>query len=274
MKRLGLIALAAAALLPSAANADPLVVRGDRLFVTAEVNGHQVEALLDSAAELSFADKGAAQQLGLGTGEDVTARGSGGNQRAYVAPAADISAIGIKLKGVPVGVTDLGDISARLIGKRVIFILGHDFFAASRLSIDIEGGTIEQFASGATPVGVELSVTDHDGISSIPVEVGGLKAMADFDLGNGTGVLISKSFAERLRLPVVGLEPAGGIGGSKLRKVVFLPSLTIAGKRFEHVRCRVDPQNNAGDLNIGVGLLRYFLIVTDFGAGKVWLSQH
>ena len=170
-------------------------------------------------------------------------RPRGGNQRAYVAPAADISAIGIKLKGVPVGVTDLGDISARLIGKRVIFILGHDFFAASRLSIDIEGGTIEQFASGTTPVGVELSVADHDGISSIPVEVGRLKAMADFDLGNGTGVLISKSFAERLRLPVVGLEPAGGIGGSKLREVVYLPSLTIAGKRFDHVRCRVDPRD-------------------------------
>lgn len=272
MNRLGLIAVAAAALVSSAADADTLVVRGDRLFVTVEVNGHQVEALLDSAAELSFADKGAAQELGLGPGEDVTARGSGGNQGAYIVPEADISAVGVTLKGVPVGVTDLGDVSARLIGKRVVFILGHDFFAASRLAIDIEGGTIDQIDQGATPVGAEMAVTDHDGISAIPVEVGGLKAMADFDLGNGTGVLISKSFAERLHLPVVGIEPAGGIGGSKQREVVYLPSLTIAGKRFDHVRCRVDPQSNAGDLNIGVGLLRSFLITTDFKAGKVWLS--
>ena len=272
MNRLGLFGLLAAAMLPGTAEADPLEVRGDRLFLQAEVNGHPVEALLDSAAELSFADASAAQELGLGRGEQVTARGSGGTQGAYIVPEANISALGVRLTGVPVGVTDLGDISARLIGRRVQFILGHDFFSASRLAIDIDGGTIDVLARSAAPAGIELPVTDHDGISAIPALASGIRVMADFDLGNGSGVLISKPLAERLRLPVVGIEPSGGIGGSKPREVVYLPSLTIAGKQFLHVRCHVDPQANAGDLNIGVGLLRRFLIVTDLAEGKVWLS--
>lgn len=272
MSRTGLAALLVAAAFASAAQAEPLGVRGDRLFVSASVNGHPVEALLDSAAELSFADAAAAPALGLGSGTQVTARGSGGNQDAYVVPAADIAALGVTMKGVPIGVIDLRDVSARLVGRPVQFILGHDFFTATRLAIDIEGGTIEALPAGSVPAGVELAIRDHHGISAIPVEAAGQQVLADFDLGNGTGVIISKAFAERLHLQVVGIEPAGGIGGSKPREVVYLPVLIIAGRRFEHVRCHIDPQDNAGDLNIGVGILRHFRIVTDFAAGKVWLS--
>jgi len=61
-----------------AANVYPLkLTRGDRLLLAAQVNGHDVEALLDSAAEASFLDRAFAQRIGLAGQESATAKGSG-----------------------------------------------------------------------------------------------------------------------------------------------------------------------------------------------------
>jgi hypothetical protein len=51
--------------------------RGDRLLIAARVNGNDVEALLDSAAEASFLDLAFARRIGLAGTESVTAKGSG-----------------------------------------------------------------------------------------------------------------------------------------------------------------------------------------------------
>jgi predicted aspartyl protease len=261
-----------AALVSVPAQADQLKVVGNRLYLSASVNGHPVEALLDSAAEISISDVAASSRLGLEHGTEVTARGSGGEQQARVVPEADVAALGVTLKGVPLAIIDLSDVGARLLGRRIDFILGRDFFDATRLAIDIAAGSIAVVPGTERPAGAELALTEHDGIVSIPVEFGGKTVQADFDLGNGTGVLISKAQAQLAGLRIVGLEPAGGIGGATARAVVYLPSLIVAGKRFTHVRAHIDPQDNAGDLNIGVPQLRQFHIVTDFAAKKVWLD--
>jgi predicted aspartyl protease len=269
--KLGTAVLIGLAVLAEPAAAEPLVVRGNRLFVAAEVNGHPVEALLDSAAEISVADSGAAPGLGLGSGEAVVARGSGGSQAARIVPSAKIAALGLTIADTPVAVTDLSDISARLVGRPVALILGGEFFAAARFRIDIAGQEIAVLQPPAVPQGVELKLHDHAGIKAIPVSSGAVKLLADFDLGNGSDVLVSTATVRRLGLAAVGYEPAGGIGGANLRAVVFIPELTIAGRRFERVRAHVDPGKNAGEVNVGVKLLREFTIVTDFSGGKVWL---
>lgn len=261
-----------ALLLPASAWADPLVVRGNRLFVTAEVNGRAVEALLDSGAELSVADVGFARALGLQAGDPVTARGTGGEQAASIVTVARLAAAGVRIENAPIAVIDLGDIAARLIGAPLQFIVGHDVFAAGRLAIDIAGGSIATVGRDQTPPGAELSLHSRHGISAIDVQVEGVPAIADFDLGNGSDVLISRDLAARLELRPVGLEPAGGIGGAKLREVVVIPSLTVAGREFRQVRAHVDPQAGAGDLNLGVRILRHFLITADFSQQKVWLA--
>lgn len=252
--------------------ADPLVVRGDRLFVGAEVNGQAVEALLDSGAEISVADAAAAPALGLGAGDAVAVKGSGGSQAARIVPSARIAALGVSITNTPVAVTDLSDISARLVGRRVDFILGGEFFAATRLLIDIDAGQIAIVPPGTTPQGVELPLSDHAGIKAIKVSSGATELPAEFDLGNGSDVLISRAAADKLELVPAGMEPAGGIGGGGQRTVVFIPELTIAGRRFAHVRAHVDPGKDTASLNVGVKLLRAFVIVTDFAGGKVWLQ--
>lgn len=253
--------------------AEPLIVRGDRLFVQAQVNGHPVEALLDSGAEISLADSGAAPALGLGGGEDVSVVGSGGSQSAWIVPSVRIEALGVAIADTPVGVTDLKDVSARLVGRPVDFILGGELFAARRLRIDIEGGDIAVQPPGDTPEGNELALRDHAGIKAFEVQVGNSPLLADFDLGNGSDVLVSAAAAARLGLEPVGMEPAGGLGGGQLRAVVFIPELRIGGVRFEHVRAHIDPEASAGELNIGVRLLRHFVIVSDFANNRLWLQR-
>ncbi|WP_298194942.1 retropepsin-like aspartic protease [Novosphingobium sp.] len=260
------------ALVPVAAFADPLVVRGDRLYVAASIEGHPVEALLDSAAELSFADRARVAEWKLGAADAVTARGSGGEQDAGLIRNVTVSAFGVTLSGTTIGVTDLSEVGARLLGRRLDAIIGHDVFGEARLAIDIEGGTITRQSRSEPVAGAELPVSSHDGIDSIPVQIAGRTVQADFDLGNGSGPLISKALVASLGLHPVGVEPGGGIGGAIAAEVYFLPELEIAGVRFPRLRARLDPHDNAGPLNIGVGVLRRFVIVTDLGERKVWLA--
>lgn len=257
---------------PVAAAADPLIVRGDRLYVAANVDGHPVEALLDSAAELSFIDRARAAEWKLGSAEAVTARGSGGEQDAGLIHNVTITALGVTLSGTTVGVTDLSDVGARLLGRRLDVILGHDLFAEARLAIDIEGGTITRQDRTAAVSGAELPVSGHDGVDSIPVQIAGKTVQADFDLGNGGGPLISRGLVVSLGLKPVGVEPGGGIGGAISAEIYYLPELELGGVHFPRLRARLDPHSNAGALNIGVSVLRRFLITTDLGQRKVWLA--
>ena len=53
------------------------LTRGSRLLVQARVNVHPVEALLASAAQMSFVDPQFARELKLSAGETVSGQGSG-----------------------------------------------------------------------------------------------------------------------------------------------------------------------------------------------------
>ena len=96
---------------------------------------------------------------------------------------------------------------------------------------------------------------------------------ADFDLGNGSDVLISKACAKRLHLFPIGTSAGGGIGGELRRDVVELDRLDVAGKIFRHVRAAIDVQPSANDLNIGTKVLGNFQITTDFAKHRIWLKR-
>jgi len=253
----------------------PLTVRADRLFLPIEVNGQRTEALLDSAAESSLIDPSLVRELKLNVSGQATARGSGGQQEAQYAQVS-VRAASVRMKDLTVAVVDLSDISRRLVGSQVKFILGRELFDAARLRIDIDGASL-QVLTRAEPVnGVALALTDHAGIESIPVRVEGIAAAADVDLGNGSDVLIGKSFAERngLLAPgrVIATRSGGGIGGKRDRDVLRLSTLELAGSTFRDVDAAVDAMDNAGDLNLGVRVLRHFIVVTDFAQHRIWLQ--
>jgi len=270
----GLLGLALAAAAAAEAPA-ALSVRGERLFLAVEVNGKKTDALLDSAAESSLIDPSFASELKLPVSGEATARGSGGQQPARFARVS-VRAASVSMPDLTVAVVDLSDVSRRLVGSPVRFILGRELFDAARLRIDIDGGSIHVLDRRSPVKGMELALTGHAGIESIPVRVEGITAAADIDLGNGGDVLIGKAFAERRGLlspgRIVATQRGGGIGGEIERELIRLATLEIADSTLRDVEAAVDPMDNAGDLNLGVKVLRRFIIVADFAQRRIWLQ--
>lgn len=256
-----------------------LIVRGDRLFVAARINGVETtDALLDSGAEMSFLDKSFAEQVGLVTAGSETARGTGGEEEVTFAEGVTIEAAGLTLENQTVAVLDLSDISSRVVGYPVSIVVGREIFDAARLKVDIEASSIEAIARDADPVGVMLPMETHKGLQTIPASVeGGEPVQADFDLGNGNDVLIGADYAERVGLSaperIVGQKAGGGIGGEVMRDMIVLRELEIAGVTFHDVPAAIDRTDTAADLNVGVRILRKFVITTDFSQNAVWLQE-
>lgn len=276
MNRNLLIAACALLVAPASAVAEPLELFNGRLFLPVTVNGEHTLALLDSGAEMTVLDDDFARSLGLATEGSAVGRGTG----AQTVEATFVEHLRVEAAGVALeqraAVIDLGEVSQRLVGRNVELILGREIFDNARLRIDIEGGSID---TGAQPGegAVRLSVTTHRGIPTVPATVEGHgPVQADFDLGNGSGVIVSRAYAERIGLAaperVVGRASGGGIGGAVERDQVVLRSLVVAGREFRDVLAGIDGNENAADLNIGTSILRHFIITTDFADGAVWLE--
>jgi hypothetical protein len=253
-----------------AVSAEPLVFHNGRLFVHARINGVATEALLDSAAEVSLIDPKLAVAAHLAKGQEITVRGSGGEAKARIVEGVTIELLGQKVPTEAVVVADLSEISQRLVKRPTQAIVGREAFDALRLAIDIKGGTIS--LAKTTPEGVKLPLTAHAGVEAITVSVGATPAQAEFDLGNGSELLVSRAFAQKARLKITGKEPGGGIGGEVARETTTLPSLTVAGVQYRDVPAAIDEQPTAGELNIGTSILKDFFITTDFKQRAVWLA--
>ena len=199
-------------------------------------------------------------------------KGSGGQAPASLVSGVTIEALGASFHPEPIVVTDLREISARLLKRPTQVVVGREIFDSARLRIDIRGGTIEMVGRKATPPGKRLALRPHAGIEAIPVLVNGHRADAEFDLGNGSDVMISRVMARKLKLKVVGEKSGGGIGGEVSRDAVVLKTLSVAGETFRNVPASIDDQPSANDLNFGTSILKNFLITTDFGQRAVWLE--
>lgn len=254
------------------------LTRGSRLMIEAKINGHPVPALLDSAAEATFLDRGFARSLGLKGGETVAGQGSGQSSfETALVNGVTLEALGLTLADQTVGVTDLGDVGRRLLGHPIDAILGREIFDAARLAIDIDGHSIAVVTRAQEPRGMRLGLVTEHGVETVPASVSGSAPLrATFDLGNGSQVLISRALVERLKLldagQAVRTERGGGLGGETERLLVTLASLELAGRRFTDIEAAVDPQPSASDLNVGVSVLRHFHITTDYAQHAVWLE--
>lgn len=276
MMRIAVLTAIALSACAAVAPSQTLKVYGDRLFIDATVNGAPVEALLDSAAEVSFADRAWAEENGLAISDAEIAKGSGGTEEVAFAEGVTIETLGMTLDGLTIAVLDLSDLSTRLIGRPVRFIMGRELFDNARLLVDIESGAIAVADRATTPAGVALPLTSQRGIEAFNVRVNGRDVKADFDLGNGSDILIGETFARSLGLlespDALERRKGGGVGGEIERKIVRLASLDIAAQTFRDVEAAVDELENAGDLNLGVRHLRHFLITVDFAQRTIWLA--
>lgn len=266
---------AAMLLFPSAAaTTAPLMSYNGRLFVDATVNGRSAKALLDSAAEATVVDRQFAKIAELPDGTEQMIRGSGGTAQARVVEGVALKALGMELHPEAVIVTDLSDLSQRLVKRTTQVILGREIFDAARLQIDIAGGRIDVMSRAAEPRGDRLPLAPHAGVETIPVLANGESVQAEFDLGNGSGLIISRALARKLHVKIVGHKSGGGIGGKVRQDLVVLRTLKVGRCFFRNVPAAIDDQSNAAPLNVGTSILKHFLVTTDFRARAVWLDPH
>lgn len=253
----------------SSVNAEPLIVDNGRLFVPMTINGQQTEALLDSGAEMTVIDPLLARRAGIEAGPGVEAKGTGAAKvEANFAHDVRLRALGVDLGSTDVVLLDLSEVAARLIKRPTVAILGRDVFDSARLRIDIQGKDVRVLARDEVPKGVPLPLTEHKGIESFPVTVGGIAVAAELDFGNGSLPIVSRGMVDKLGLKATGKTSAGGIGGAAQREVVVLPPLTVAGVTFRDVSATVDDKDGGLMMNIGTSILRDFIVVTDF-AGRL-----
>src|SRR5580704_16298631 len=193
--------LPAAAEPGTAAAGYPLTpTRGGRLLVTVRVNQVPVEALLDSAAEMSFIDPALARRLKLSAAAAVAAQGSGAQAvAAGLVSGVRLEAFGLTLSDQTMAITDLADVGARLLHRRIDMILGREVFDAARLQIDIAHHRLRVVSGTGEPRGIRLPLTTQRGIETFGVRLeGGDPVQAALDLGNGSQVLVGAGLAARL----------------------------------------------------------------------------
>ena len=280
MKR-ALLALPALLLVASSAAAAAAETRVEtfrnRLFIQATVNGTRVVALLDSAAEMTILDAAFARRLGLRMGADQKVSGSGGEDQGRFAHGVRLAAAGVNIPATTAIVLDLHDLSERLIGRPVAVILGRELFDAARLRIDLARGTLAAVPRTAEPRGRRYGLASERGVEGFPVAVESHPPVqAEFDLGNGTEVLVGKAYAGKIGLlapgRIVARSEGGGIGGKRSRDIVVLKTLEVGGRTFENVRAAIDDTPSAADVNVGTSILRNFLITTDYAQHALWLE--
>jgi predicted aspartyl protease len=278
LNRRTLLAVPPALMLASvagAAPATPLRWQGGYLFLRIRVNGRPVDALLDSAAEMTLIDRAHAASLGVGSqGDDVGLRGSGAAvQKSTLVKGVTIDAVGQNIGPITVAVSDLSDVANRLLHGQIAVVLGRDLFDAAPFLIDLRAPSIAPLTRRGGRDGRRLPLTTQFGIETFPVTINGLRANATFDLGNGSGMTVSAKFAERAGLrPGRGPRAGGGLGGMVIRATVQVGRLDIAGRAFSNVEAALEANDHASDANIGTDLLRHFRLGVDFPQHAIWMQ--
>jgi predicted aspartyl protease len=273
-----LLFLAACVSQPAELQARDIRVSGDRIFLPIAVNGYPVEALLDSGAEMTLVDAAFASRIGLAAAGNEQIKGTGaGTQDVQLAEGVEISAAGSLLSDQVVILIDLGDISRRLIGEPLHAVMGRELFDNGRYLLDVDAGIFRHVPRDAEPGGVMLPLSDANGIKQVPVQINdGGSVAADFDVGNGNEILLSKTFAEKLGLltegNVLGTKQGGGVGGQVERTLVRVDTLNLGGVELHDLVAAVGEASDGADVNIGLSVLRRFRMVIDFPQNKVWLE--
>lgn len=267
----------AAAPANAASNAVPLELRNGRLFIDAAINGHETRALLDSGAELTVVDTRYARQIGLTGTSDQVMHGSGGTTKAQFVDGVTLDIAGHHLTDLTVAIIDLSDVSRRLNGAPIEMIAGREIFDADRWAIDLEQGRMTAVPRDRTPAGTLLPLTGEHGIEMMPVSIEGhAPALAAFDLGNGSGVMVGKAYADQIGLLADGRPTStakgGGLGGAIDRTMITLRTLGVGGRTFSDVPAAIDTTDRADAANIGTSILRAFRITVDFAEHKLWLD--
>ncbi|MDQ0462281.1 hypothetical protein QO010_000029 [Caulobacter ginsengisoli] len=258
---------------------------GSRIYIPASVNGVETHVLLDSGAEATVLDKTWAAANGIKPTGSVTAVGTGGRAEAELASGVTIRIGDLELKDLTVVLIDLRGVE-KMLGRPLPVILGKEVFNDLAVSLDFQARTIafQDPAAFTPPAGATaVPIMLVNGLRTVPVSIEGAAPVPmDFDLGNGSPLLVYSAFWKPAglltdgRLASKGLS--GAVGGLKARDLVTVRTLTFAGVTFEAVPAVLfgdeakDADGTISLGNIGMPILSRFALTTDYSHDRLWLT--
>ena len=257
---------------------------GNRIYFPAKVNGHEMIVLLDSGADSSVIDKTYAATLGMNPKGGVTGAGAGGYEQVGVIDNVTVEVGDLRLGPLTIGALDLASVGKR-IGHPLPFVLGDELFNELAVDIDFANRRIafRDPAHLEKPTGaVEIPLKRVQGIRATPVSVeGGPPTDFDFDIGNGSPLLVFPAYEEAHHL-LDGRRTSqalgGAVGGYHAETTTTVRRLTFAGVEFKDVPAVFTPASNSGvnsNLtlgNVGLPIIDRFHVIVDFSHDRAWLT--
>lgn len=256
----------------------------NRIFFPAKIDGRDTIVLLDSGAETSIIDKAYAAEIGLKGQGSVTAIGAGGADTAGVINGVKIEIGDLVLDKLSIAAIDVAPVGRRL-GHPLPFILGGEVFNELAIDIDFANRRLafRDPDRMTKPAGaVEVPLKQAQGIRSVPVSVeGGPAVLFDFDIGNGSPLLVFPAYYEPhglLKGRRTSQALGGAVGGVHPETMSTIKRLSFATVDFTDVPTvfpspsNVGLNNNLTVGNVGLPIIDRFHIIVDFSHDRAWLT--
>ena len=256
--------------------------RGNRLIVTAIINGHATPVMLDSAASTTTLDTAFARSIGLPEGLKIKGHGVGGDVEAELISGATMTVGGLRFDQMNVAAMDLSPIS-HSIGRPVNVILGREFFNSAVISIDWARNRLRVSSPGSFtpgPGAVRLDLVRRGPFNTIPVSIDGAAPIqALLDVGAGGALSLPPTYwrdrPELAQLRYAEVQ-GGGVGGEHSARAVTVPQVRLAGRSFTAVPAQLADVGNDDDptkmANVGIGFLKQFHVDLDLGQNRIFLA--
>lgn len=255
----------------------------NRIFFPAKVNGVDTIVILDSGAESTVFDDCFVAKVGLKPQGQVTAMGTGGTSTAGLISGVTIQVGNLSLNDLTVASIDLAAIE-KAIGHEMPVILGKEIFTQLIVDIDFEGRRIafHDPEGYRPPAGATLApITPVDGLRAVPVSIEGrAPVLFDFDLGNGTPLLVFPSYAAAEKLlegRPQSTSLGGAVGGVREDRLALIQRLDFGGVTFTGVPTSFPPPGPSAvdsdhtNGNLGLPILSRFRLITDYPQDRLYL---
>ncbi len=255
---------------------------GPYFTVDAKINGQAARLTVDTGAGMNVLTPKAADRLGLKGGVPVTARGVGSEG----VPARIVTLESFVVEGTPNAKPQAVVIPLPEI-LQTDGLVGHGFLSAYIARFDYAGGQLDFIAPGEfrPPAGlVETPLRVRGNIPEIQMTIEGVEGWVKLDTGANENLALFKSFidAQKLREKLPNIRPSFGgrdVGGAAPADQTTLRGMRLAGFDLPPMTVSLSKQTagafaDAGAIaNLGAGILRRFVFVLDYRAGKAYFQK-
>lgn len=261
----------------------PLLDDGTRVACAVQIDGKAYAFLIDSGSGDVLLDSRVAQAAGIGELGSLEVRGAVRAGGLHVATLPRLAIGTAALDNLVVSTMNLGEAAGHM---RIDGILGYPFFASSVVQLDFAHHVMRFGPPGSlVPAGDRIAIdTDREVPEAVFRLDGNVDAPFLVDTGNGGGLLLYAPFVDAH--PGVA-APAGatassyiGIGGSDRSYGTTVPSLrlgstTLTAQQADVIVAKSGAFADRIDAgNVGLGLLRKFVVTFDFADHALYLQRN